>query len=294
MNDERGDELRPGTAGALMSRAERQAEALVRGLSTPAADAGFRDRLRAAFTAGAVTPGRASTDPAARSPGGAGNRSRRGRWLAAAGAAAAILAIVVFLRPGGSARQEWTVVTITGAGEEAIRVDGRPVAVADLTAGRFRLRGGARIALPESVAIELRWAGLLALETVAGTSFSLPGGPSRGADGSLVGRIEEGEVRFVTAPAFSGRGLRIESEEASVEVTGTTFSVIRDSLGTCVCVEEGAVRLTARDGTGSWHVPAGRRRQHYGGGRPSEELDLRPGESMKLRMLQERTLPELR
>jgi hypothetical protein len=205
-----------------------------------------------------------------------------------------VLATVVFLRPGGSGRHDWTVVAVTGPGEEAIRVDGRPVAVADLAAGRFRLRGGARIALPESVAIELRWAGLVALETVAGTSFSIPGGSSGGADGSLVGRIEAGEVRFVTAPAFSGRGLRIDSEEASVEVTGTTFSVIRDSLGTCVCVEEGAVRLTARDGTGSWHVPAGRRRQHYGGGRPSEELDLRPGESMKLRMLQERTLPELR
>ena len=198
-----------------------------------------------------------------------------------------------FRVPGGPT-DPWTVVAIRGAEGGSIRIDGQDRPLAGLHGDGVTLRAGAHIELPESTAIELRWNGVLAIESAPGAGFSLPRTVRDGGEGmEILGRIEHGEVRYLTGPAFRGSRLSIESHEARVEVVGTTFSVIRDSSWTCVCVEQGIVRLSPLDGKGGWEVPAGRRRQVFDSPEPSLELPLRPGEGMKLQMFRDRALPTL-
>lgn len=278
-----------------VSREGRLAEHAVRQLPTPVASNAFRARLRAAFVtqvAPAVAEGAAPKAASSPAPRTGGRRARR--WTIV-GAIAAVLLAIVLLRIGRPTADEWAVTAIGGSDAGSIRIDGRDRAITSLRGDGSLLSAGSRIELPESTTIELRRAGVLALETAPGSWFSLP--RSRRASGSdaalLVGRIEHGEVRYVTGPGFAGRRLRIESLEATVEVVGTTFSVIRDSTGTCVCVESGRVRIDALGGKGGWEVPAGRRRQVFDDSRPSLELPLRPGEAMKLQMFRDRSVPEL-
>jgi ferric-dicitrate binding protein FerR (iron transport regulator) len=278
-----------------VSREGRLAEHAVRQLQTPVASNAFRARLRAAFVtpvASAVAEAAAREAASSPAPRAGGRRARR--WTIA-GAIAAVLLAIVLLQLGGPAPDEWAVTAIGGSSAGSIRIDGRDRAIASLRGDGLTLSAGSRIELPESTTIELRSSGVLVLETAPGSWFSLPRS-RRGSGGDaapLVGRIEHGEVRYVTGPGFAGRTLLIESLEATVEVVGTTFSVIRDSTGTCVCVESGRVRIDAPGGKGGWEVPAGRRRQVFDDSRPSQESPLRPGEAMKLQMFRDRSLPEL-
>lgn len=297
MSENRDDELDMDAASDVpVSPEGRVAEDAVRALPTPVAAEAFRGRVREAFIAGSAAPSAGdAAGPAAR-----GSASQRRAWpsrrrtLAVAIAVAATILAVVLLRPGGTPADEWTIAGIAGADAGSIRIDGREHSIAALRAGGSTIRAGARVELPESTTIELRRAGLLALETAPGSWFALPRSVrSREGVEPLIGTIERGEVRYVTGPGFVGHSLRIESDEAAVEVVGTTFSVIRDTSGTCVCVESGQVRIVAAGGRGGWDVPAGRRRQVFTDARPSLDMPLRPGEAMKLQMFRDRSLPEL-
>lgn len=297
MTENRDDGLDVDAGGDVpVSREGRLAEDVVRALPTPVAADAFRARLREAFLAGSV-PSSAGDAAGPAAPGSASQRRAwpaRRRTLAMAVAVAATILVVVLLRPGGTPADEWTIAGIAGADEGSIRIDGREHSIATLRADGSTIPAGARVELPESTAIELRRAGVLALETAPGSWFALPRSVrSREGVGPLVGTIERGEVRYVTGPGFAGRSLRIESDEAVVQVAGTTFSVIRDTSGTCVCVESGQVRIVATGGRGGWDVPAGRRRQVFTDARPSLDMPLRPGEAMKLQMFRDRSLPEL-
>jgi len=252
----------------------------------------FRTALRRHFVAGTIAA------PAAARP-------RVLRPWAAALAAAALLAVVVIVwlpRPENARVSAWTVVaatadsTTSGSSARApmIRVDGREVALATLGAGAATLPPGARVELPEGVAVELRLGVAIALETAPGTAFTLPtGGRQR------LATIEHGEVRYVTGPAFAGTRLVVESPEARVEVTGTTFVVIAEPRMTCVCVGEGRVHVAARGDTArtqvaTHDVPAGRRREIYADGTMSGELPVHAHEAMKLGMLRDRLGAALR
>ncbi len=246
----------------------------------------FRAGLRERFVAGTME----ALVSAPRVP-VAARRPRVLRPWAAGLAAAALLAIAVFAwlpRPESPRAPAWTVIAATAdstaaAGAVAL-IDGREIALAALPT--TTVAPGARVELPAGVAMELRLAGTLLLETAPGTWFTVPtaGVASRAS-------VDHGEVRFATGPAFAGTRLTVESPEAIVEVTGTAFVVIAEPHMTCVCVGEGTVHVTSRGGasadsargpTTGHDIAAGHRREIYPDGTMSDELDVHANEAMKL------------
>jgi ferric-dicitrate binding protein FerR (iron transport regulator) len=72
-------------------------------------------------------------------------------------------------------------------------------------------------------------------------------GEVRGTDGDLVVAWSTGAVRAWVEPD-RGTRLRVQTEEAVVDVVGTVFTVTRDRLGAHTAVERGKVRVTCADG----------------------------------------------
>ncbi len=257
----------------------------------------FRAELRARFVAGTIEgPVETPVASAARVP-IAARRPRVLRPWAAGLAAAALLAIVVFTwlpRPDSTPGPAWTVIAATADSTAApgamARIDGRDIALTALPT--TTIAPGARVELPAGVTMELQLAGTLALETAPGTAFTVPtAGDTRRAS------VEHGEVRYVTGPSFAGTSMTVESPEAHVEVTGTTFVVIAAPSMTCVCVGEGTVHVTARgnasaDSVGGTalenDITAGHRRELYPDGTMSNELTVHAHEAMKMQMLRDR------
>ena len=87
----------------------------------------------------------------------------------------------------------------------------------------------------------------------------------------------------MTGRRFTGRRLRVELPDAAVEISGTTFAVIRNAEGSCVCVLEGTV--TMRDATGTAGVMPLHRRVVPPRGEPPRDEPIRTMERMKLEML---------
>ncbi len=301
------DSLRPEDREAaidLPTPRDLRIEAMVRSLPQPPVDPEFRERLRDQFVESRVV----TADPAAPPPPrGAGNGvlrsgvSRRRSIFALAGALAAGIAIVALLRSAdrpdeqvaieGASPVAYEIAPGGPADDGSLLVDGREVAVADVRAGRTRILAGQDVEVRGALPLELVWDDVLLLELVPGSRFSLPGAP-RGTGGEptavLRGHIANGEVRIVTGPGFLGRSLTVESDDASIEVIGTTFAVIRDSMGTCVCVEDGVTQIHSRDGKQGGRVVAGRRLQLFDDLRPPVASPIRPEETMKLGMLRDR------
>ena len=309
-NRDDGPELPP-----LSAEDEARVRAALASLAA-AADAGaagaagdeFRAALRARFVAGTIEAPKdavasaATEDTRAASAMRVPVAARRPRVLrpwAAALAAAALLAIVVFAwlpRPEPTRAPAWIVIAATADstadGASSLSIDGREVALAALAT--TTLAPGARVDLPAGVSIELRLAGTLGLETAPGTAFTVPtAGATRRAT------VDHGEVRYVTGPAFAGTRLTVESPEARVEVTGTTFVIISAPQMTCVCVGEGTVHVASRGGggaaadstggpTATHDIAAGKRREFYADGTMSGELPVHAHEAMKLGMLKDR------
>ncbi len=300
LNDEFDPELPPLSAE---DEARLRAELAALGAPGDAGDSGaasaregFRAELRARFVAGTIEAPVEASAAAPRVP-VAARRPRVLRPWAAGLAAAALLAIVVFAwlpRPDSAQAPAWTVIAATADSTAAAgamaRIDGRDIALAALPT--TTIAPGARVELPAGVAMELRLAGTLALETAPGTAFTVPtAGDSRRAS------VEHGEVRYVTGPSFAGTHLTVDSPEARVEVTGTTFVVIAAPQMTCVCVGEGTVHVTARgnasaDSVGGTamvnDITAGHRRELYPDGTMSNELPVHVHEAMKMQMLRDR------
>ncbi len=298
----RPDDRQP--ADAPPTPREQRVEAMARSLAPPPSDPEFRERLRDQFAGSRVAP----TAPAAPPPPGRSRSamlrprfSRRRSILALAGALAAGIAIVALLRFNGRLHEPGVIENAspvaydTAPGELTddglLLVDGLEVAVADVRAGRRRILAGQDVELRGTLPLELVWDDVLAIELVPGSRCTLPGGTGGAGDESateLHGHIARGEVRIVTGPGFSGRTLTIESDDASVHVVGTTFAVIRDSAGTCVCVEDGVTQIRSREGNQGGRVVAGRRLQLFDDFRPPVDSPIRPEEAMKLGMLRDR------
>ena len=247
--------MKPDPPGPPTSELER-ARAAVRGLPVPDADPAFRARLKGDFVAGRI--GRpASLVLAAR------DRARVAwlAWAAIPAAAALVVAVGILDQP-----PPWRL--MASAGAQPATADGQPLGPA---AGAERmLRAGALVRVPKGSAVMLASAGRIAIELMPGTEMILPAPPGRWIARSGHARVTGGEVRITTGPAFRGARLTIETGEARLEATGTTFAVLCLPVGTCVCVYEGRVRVGAKRGAMEG-VPAGRRREIFSDGSPPLE-----------------------
>ncbi len=253
----------------------------VRALSRPAPRAAFRARLREEFTSGTLE----SAAPAVvlRLP---WHRRATTRWGAAAFAAAAAFLVVVF----ANRAPEWKLESVQGAG--IVVVDGTPVPTAHAEDLARRMKPGAFVQLPPEVRLELVSHGTLAVQLTGGTHASVPSLPGRWFSRHAAAEVREGEIRVTTGSAFHGGTLAIDTPEARVQVVGTTFAVICEPTGTCVCVMEGRLMVGARGGAMS-PVVAGHRRYVFADGRPEESADMRPTEHEPLGDLRARMAPEM-
>jgi len=275
--NERPDE-QPNEEEARIKRALLEA-------SPPSAQSSFRERLKDSFVSGAIeVSGTAEARGRARrkaSP--IRGLSRRGRapvWIAAAAAAAAILTIVVGTLNQG---QKWMVTGVRGEG--TVLVDGQPVSLTDRTALNQVLVPGAEVKIPDGVEIDLVTGGAMALQLTRRTELTLPPPPPRWINRRAEIHVRYGDIRVTTGPDFHGSHLEIVTPDADVDVTGTTFAVIVQTNGTCVCVLEGTAkvgRMVAGVPTDMQPVPGGRLRFVWKGNRPPSYDHMRDMERAKL------------
>jgi hypothetical protein len=259
----------------LLTPGEMRARDTVRGLEQPRADAAFRERLKRDFVSGHIGERCVIELPL--------TWHQRLAWrLALAPVAVAALAVAVVLANRGSG---WTVLATTGDGVAV--VDQTPVPVGHGEELARRLYAGARLTVPAGAEIELASAAGLVVQVTGGTEFTLPASPGRWFGRRVAGAVRHGEIRLTTGAAFHGARLRVDTPEATVEVTGTTLAVICEPVGTCVCVYDGEVRVGAR-GAAAESVPSGRRQFVYNDGRPPELADIRPMENQQLGRFRDR------
>ncbi len=254
------------TPGAKSSR-----EAVEK-LGAVPAEPNYRARVREGFVGRTLAGSHRRTRDALRS------------WRAAPLAAAAAVAIAIAGIAWGNRGEPWRVVSSTGAGP--VVVDGRTIWPADSATLSGAIHPGTRIRMPEGAQLDLSAAGTLLIQITAGTEVTVPPSPGRWWRRDVSGRIWVGELRVTTGPRFHGARLSVESPDARVNVSGTTIAVIRNSLGTCLCVFEGTARIAAA-GRSSEPLGAGLRRQLFKDGRPPLTEPLRPMEQMKLSMLRD-------
>lgn len=236
--------------------AKEALDALPRGAGAPRPDPAYRARVKASFARG--------------------GRRGAGWWPMAAAAAAILLVVLTGLLNQGPS---WRITGMRGAG--SVRLDGKPISVADASALGTRVPAGVRVEVTDGAELDLRADGILALQCTAGTDLILPPPPPRWFARRSALHIQEGAIRVSTGPAFKGAKLAVTTPDAALAVTGTTFAVILEPTGTCVCVFEGMVRVGPRTGPGA-PITSGKRRYVFRDGRPMEDATMRETEHAKL------------
>jgi hypothetical protein len=253
---------------------ERRARQALKTLPRPQADPAFRARLRRDFVSGAFTARARAT--------AVGPRWRpRASWVWAPVAAGLLVLAGAWLNRGPG----WTVAS-AGSDGFAI-VDGRPIPMLHREDLARALRDGGAIRLESTAELELVAPGQLAIEVTAATDATVPPAPGLWFGRAVRGAVRSGELRITTGRGFRGARLAVETPEAEVEVTGTTLAVIRERVGTCVCVMDGRVMMGAQGGAMAPIAP-GMRRFMFNDGRPAEEDSMRPMEKVKLGQMRTR------
>ena len=285
----------------LSSEAERARNALHR-IPPPRAETAFRDRLKREFVSGAIEV-TAAPEGKGRRRGDRGRREAvrpfpihaRGRrsatWIAvAAGLAAALLLVVGTMNRGPT----WRVTAARGEG--TVQVDGDLVSLDDRDAMRKLFVPGAEIDVQGNAEIDLSCGQVVALQLTPGTRMTLPPPPGRWFDRRSEVYVRAGELRVATGSGFPGAQFAIVSPTAAVEVKGTTFAVIIEDQGTCVCVLEGMAvvgRLRGGEQSDMVPVPGGMRRYVYRDGRLDPLHEMREEEQGKLAQFRESQHPWL-
>lgn len=259
-----------------LGAAERRAREAVRVLPPADVDPDFRARLGDEFTSGALA-----------------RATRRGgllrlpwhdremtRWAVAAAAAALLVAGAMWLNRGPS----WKIVSAHGSGVASL--DGRGVMMTDPSELEAMLHAGTRVALPADADLALMGGRRMMLVIEPGSDVTLPGIPGRWFGRRVEGRVENGVLRVTTGPEFRGAALSLRTPDARVQVTGTTFTVIAEPAGTCVCVLEGLVKV-GPPGAAMADVPAGMRGYVHANGAPMERDSMRSDERLMLGRLRE-------
>jgi ferric-dicitrate binding protein FerR (iron transport regulator) len=228
---------------ALTPEEERVRDA-VRALGAPAANLAFRNRLRNDFVSGRV-----GGKPV---PTGAPGPGWWTRWVALP-AAAAILVVALVLVNRGPA-----LTLVRAAGEGTAWVNAVEIPVADHDALTAALRPGATLKLNPTTTVDVRFDHVLMFQASPGTEWTIPNSPGRWMGSTARCLVRVGELQVMTGPEFSGRGLVVHTPDGMIELTGTIVSVVTDSTGTCVCVQEGTARIGPNPGALE-AVPAGKR-----------------------------------
>jgi len=232
-----------------LSPQEARVRAALLALPAAEADPAYRSRLRAQFTSGAIE---AAGPAVKRLPPRAGTS-----WFAPALAAAACLAFVLVTFDRGPA---WQVTRVRGAG--TVLVGDRMVELSDAAGLSAALARGGRVRLPADGELEIVAPGSMAIDLARGSDVVVPPAPGRWFRRSARAEVKTGEAFITTGRDFHGARLTVTTEEATVEVVGTTFAVLRHEEGTCVCVMEGRVIVGAA-GEEAVEVGAGLRRFCY-------------------------------
>ena len=238
MNDHDEHELTPS------ERATRDA---VRSLARAEADDAFRARLRHEFISGRI----------ARSAGRAAPRPgfvRGGVWAPLA-AGFAIVALLLANRG-----PDWRVISADGQGQ--VLVDGVAFTPADRAGLAAHLRRGGHVETRGAVSLDLVAPGVAAVALAPNADVQLSAAPARWWRRDMSARIVNGDAYFSTGRAFHGAQLDVRTPNASVRAVGTSFAVLSEPEGTCVCVMEGRVMVGSRnDAPGAGvEVPQGMRR----------------------------------
>jgi ferric-dicitrate binding protein FerR (iron transport regulator) len=164
----------------------------------------------------------------------------RRAWILAGGlAAAAGMAVLLFLPLAGP---EWTVQSAQAQGP--IRIDGQDALAAELAG--THLGSGTRIRSCDAGEVTLTGAEGLTLVLGPGAEVTLGGKRSLAFGSELRVTVHEGQTWGTTGPGFPGRGLRMETGQARVHITGTTFAVMGAADSTCVCVLSGTVEVDCK------------------------------------------------
>lgn len=265
-------------APELLSPEERRARQALLDLPRPRASVSFRARLKRDFVSGAIAaPARLAPTPM---------RPARG-WMTLAPIAAALVLSGVLLNRG----PQWTVASTSGSGIAV--VDGQPILLTHREALGRALKHGGTVRLSAGTALVLLAPGQMAIEIAAGSEATVPTAAGRWLGRRILATVRSGEIRITTGRAFKGARLAVSTPEASLEVTGTTLAVIRESVGTCVCVMEGRVMMGPRDSPMA-PIESGRRRFVFNDGRPAEEAEMRPVEKTALGEMRSRLAARLR
>jgi hypothetical protein len=251
-----------------MTPEERRARAALQGLPVEAADAAFRARMRARFVGDQTRAVEATP-----------RQGSRRWWLLAAS-----IAIVAAVSALALTRAEpWRFVASQGGG--FVTIDGDRVPITEVSRLAGRLVGGVRVETDADAELQLQGADAVVLVVTPGTEVQLPSVPGRWLSRRSQGAVTRGEVRGTTGPTFAGAEWQFSLPGAVVAITGTTFAVLRTDEGSCVCVLDGRVTMTA--GAAATLVEPGRRRLLLTAtGKPLDE-PLRPMEQMKLEMLRD-------
>jgi len=254
----------------------------------PPADPAYRARLKEAFLIGAIEHPAEGPAEHVEKPDTIVSLPRRRQsaiWTGVAAAAAILIAVLTGVLNQGPG---WTITAAHGEGE--IRLDGVPVSLADAATVGRRIASGVQIEVPPGGEIDLRAGGAMAMQLTGGTDLTVPPSPPRWFGRRSELYVRDGEIRVTTGPTFRGARLDVMTPDAAVEVTGTTFAVILEPTGTCVCVFEGTVRVGPRDKADMAPVPGGQRRYIFHDGSEPESDSMRETERMKLAMFRESQL----
>ncbi|MEK7349010.1 MAG: FecR domain-containing protein [Candidatus Eisenbacteria bacterium] len=253
----------------------------VRGLRPVAPESAYRAGLKAAFASGEIA-GRAARGGAAKVPEPSilplPFPGRHRLWTGIAVAAALVVAVITGILNQGPA---WRIAGVRGEG--SILLDGKFVSVTDASVIGRRIPAGVRVEVTNAAELDLRADGVMVMQVTGGTDLILPPSPPRWFARRSALHVQEGEIRVTTGPAFQGARLDMTTPDAEISATGTTFAVILERTGTCVCVFEGTVAVGPR-GTAPAPVSSGNLRYIFRDGSAPADKPMRDMERTKLGM----------
>ena len=214
---------------ARSDAAQQMAQAAVRSMAEPTADAEFRARQRAAFVSGDFASGPAHRRAPAPS---------RRRWrIGVPVAVAAALALFLFAMNPTPGLQLTAV-----EGTQQIVVDGVEMSCADLSPIQAALHPGCRLGLPEGARLELASESRLLMEVEGNGTIVLPSMPGRWFGRSVQSDVVGNAVlRVATGVTFEGSTYRLRGEMAELEVGHSAVEMRQDRDGLTVDVLDGEV-----------------------------------------------------
>lgn len=224
-------------------------------VAPPAARSEFKEKLRREFCS---APRRDPTTPLFDVVDEPRPRSKgipaRFVWAGLA-AAAALVALIVYFKPADS---RWKVLEGTTAG--VVTIDGIPIPSDD----RARLEKSLVEAhdIHTNVAMRARFGDWYVLELAPDSHVMLSPIEQRARTEPLYFQLAAGSLRVRTGPSFHGDEMRVDTDDLSVRITGTTVAVELVDDGTCVCCLTGTVKIVPSKsktnetlcGSGTYHV----------------------------------------